>query len=54
MTYVQLIGDAVTAIFSCDQDPGVWPNVVSIEDDDPRLNAYWERLEVAGGKRPIE
>jgi len=53
MTYVQLDHSAVIAVFSCDQDPGVWPNVVAVEDDDERLVSYLEKLEQLGIKRPL-
>ncbi len=38
--FVQIIDNKVTALFSCFQDPDVWPGVIEVEDDDPRYVAF--------------
>lgn len=34
--FVQKVGDEIVAAFSCAQDPEHWPNVVEIDDADPK------------------
>lgn len=40
MKYVQVIDDEVIAIFSCLQDPDIWPGIAEVTDDDPRYLAF--------------
>lgn len=38
--FVQVEDGKVVALFSCLQDPEVWPGVIEVEDDDPRYIAF--------------
>ncbi|WP_185045189.1 hypothetical protein [Pseudomonas brassicacearum] len=53
-TFVQLEDDQVIATFGCEQDPEQFPCVVEVENDDPRLVAYWDKWAQFGVKRPAE
>ncbi|QZA99304.1 tail fiber assembly protein [Pseudomonas mandelii] len=41
--YVQFSGETpsrITAVFWAPQDPGYWPGIIEMQDDDPRYLAY--------------
>jgi len=52
--FVQIIDGKVTALFSCLQDPEVWPGVVEVEDDDPRYAAFMTPAVIVPITDPVE
>lgn len=38
--FVQIRGDQVVTISPCRQDPAYWPDIVEVEDDDPRYVVF--------------
>jgi hypothetical protein len=43
--FVQIRGDQVVTISPCAQDPVHWPDIVEVEDDDPRYVAFFTRIQ---------
>ncbi|MFW5401052.1 hypothetical protein [Yersinia sp. 1252 StPb PI] len=42
MKHVNIVDGIVVAEFSCPQDKKEWPNIVAVEDDDPRYIEFIE------------
>lgn len=43
--FVQIWDDQVVTISPCAQDPAYWPDIVEVEDDDPRYVVFFTRIE---------
>ncbi|MGE8189532.1 hypothetical protein [Pseudomonas sp. NPDC086278] len=43
--FVQIRRDQVVTISPCAQDPAYWPDIVEVEDDDPRYVAFFTKIQ---------
>jgi hypothetical protein len=52
--FVQIRDDQVVTLCPCAQDPEYWPDVIEVDDDDPRFVAFLTRIQAILAGEPIE